>query len=139
MKNVVIVLCLLIVSLHGFSQSQSQKYKEIKAILQNQGFSISVEQYADLAQGGTAHHDKEFYKDTEYVIIGMSDDDDVNDVDITLQSMSGEEYSKDTDSSSLALVRFEPSFSRKMRVIIKNYDSDTPSYKSRCRILIGYK
>ncbi|MDR2495655.1 MAG: hypothetical protein LBD21_00785 [Tannerellaceae bacterium] len=133
------IMILIIISAQASAQVGSVAYREAKALIINNGYKIASEQYADLAQGESATYTKEFYKGNEYIIIGMSDDSDVNDVDIYLKSTDGEEYTKDADSSDVAVVRFEPSFSRSMRVVIKNYDSDTPTYESRCRILIGYK
>ncbi|MDR2475381.1 MAG: hypothetical protein LBD45_05940 [Bacteroidales bacterium] len=137
MKSIFIVVMLAIFALPMFGQSS--KYKEARAYLLNEGYSISTEQYADLAQGETAGHTKTFYKNSEYFIFAISDDSDVTDVDIYLNDASGSIYTKDTDTSNVAVVTFSPSFTREMRVVMKNYASNTPSYKSRCRILIAYK
>lgn len=135
MKRIVIFL-FLFVSIKSYCQSS---YSELKAYLKNQGYSISTEQYADLKQGETAGHTKEFYKGTSYVIVAMSEDNDVKDVDIYLNNLDGSEYLKDTDTESVAVIKFDPSFTRSMRVVVKNYRSDTPYYASRCRFIIAYK
>ena len=129
-------LCLVVSTT---AMGQSAHYRELKAYLINEGFSISTEQYADLAQGETAGHTKTFYKGTSYVIIAVSDDNDVRDVDIYLNNTNGGEYDKDTSTESYAVLKFEPSFTRDMRIVIKNYASNTPYYSSRCRFIIAYK
>ena len=112
---------------------------ELKSYLASEGYSVSTEQYADLAQGSTAGHSKSFYSGNKYVIVAISEDGDVTDIDIYLYRADGSEYSKDASSSKVAILEFEPTFSREMRVVIKNYASNTPYYKSRCKFLIFYK
>ena len=139
MKKFVLLCLIQILWLYGFSQEQSTKYKELKGYLQSKGYSISTEQYANLAQGGEATYVKTFYENTSYAIIAMSDDSDVIDVDVYLKYKNGTVYSKDTDAENVAIITFDPSYTRDMQVVIKNYSSRTPNYKSRCRFIIGYK
>lgn len=134
-KLLTIILCFVTVSLF----SQTAEYKEIKALLLSEGYEVSTEQYADLAQGETAGHTKTFYEGNDYIIVAVSDDDDVSDVDIYLNYTNGDNYDKDTSVDNSAILTFSPSFTREMRVVIKNYASSTPTYQSRCRFIIAYK
>jgi hypothetical protein len=140
MKKIITTLlsiaAIMFVSLRTNAQTT---YLELKAYLISEGFSIATEQYADLKQGGTAGHNRTFYSGTSYVIVAVSDDNDVSDVDIYVNYTSGETYMKDTDPSNCAVVQFTPSFKRDMRVVIKNHTSRTPNYASRCRFIVGYK
>ena len=119
--------------------AQSTKYRETLAYLKSEGYTVKTEQNASLKQGETAGHTNTFYKGTSYIFVAMSDDPDVSDVDIFLKETDGTEYSKDTDDKPIAIVQFEPSFDRQMRVVIKNYKSSTPSYASTVRFVIAYK
>jgi hypothetical protein len=139
MKKIIVLSFIILFSNYSFSQSQSARYKELRGLLISEGYSISTEQYADLKQGGTAGYTKTFYEGTSYVIVAISDDSDVSDVDVYLRYTDGTEYSKDTDSESLAILKFNPTYTREMRVVIKNYASRTPNYASRCRFIIAYK
>ena len=137
MKKVVL-LCFI--HLLCFSVSgQSARYNEAKGYIRDKGYSISAEQYADLSQGAEAGYTKTFYEGLSYIIIAMSDDADVTDVDVYLRYPSGTAYDKDADSDRLAVIHFTPTYTREMRVVVKNYASNTPNYKSKCRILIGAK
>ena len=138
MKKIILMLVVsLLFSLNIYGQSGN--YFELMGRLSHNGYSISTDRYADLKQGQTTSYTRTFYEGTEYLIFGLSDDNDVLDVDIYLYRMDGTEYDKDTDSESVAVVEFYPSFTREMKVTVKNYSSLTPNYASRCRIIIAYK
>lgn len=139
-KNIAIAfITILSINIGAKAQEGSQKYKEVLSLLESKGYSISVEQYALLEEGEEAGHTKTFYAGTSYVIVACSDDSDVNDVDVFLNNTSGTTYDQDADSADVAVVEFNPSFTREMRVNIKNYSSETPYYASRCRFVIAYK
>ncbi len=121
------------------AQSASEDYKEAIAILKDKGYSISTEQYAYLKEGETAYNMKTFYANLDYVIVAMSDDDNVNDVDIYLYDDDGSEYSKDADSKSVAVLTVSPLVTREMKIVIKNYSSSTPDVTSKCRFVVAYK
>ena len=134
------LLVFLLIPLFSFNvYCQSGALNEIRDWLKHNGYKILPEQVANLKQGESAHHSRTFYKEYEYVIIGLSDDDDVTDVDLFLQRMDGTEFDKDDDSDDSALINFDPTFTREMKVVIKNYSSRTPNYASKCRIIIAYK
>jgi hypothetical protein len=136
MKKGIFLFFLTTLSLQSFSQSL---YNYAKSYLRENGYTISADQQADLAQGETAGHVKTFYSGNRYMIIALSDDSDVSDVDVFLYYTNGTLDSKDADTEKIAVLTFEPSYTRDMRVVVKNYASSTPRYKSKCRIIIGYK
>jgi hypothetical protein len=139
MRKIIFIFWLILMALSAVCQESSPAYKEIKALLQNQGYTIAEEQYANLSQGKVAVHTRTFHEGNSYKIVGMSDDSDVTDVDIFLKDMNGNVYDKDSDTSAFAVILFSPTFTRKMKVEIKNHASNDPRYESRCRIIIGYK
>lgn len=137
--KIAITLVLLCTTMFAFSQSGSAAYHEVLSLLKDKGYSISTEQVADLKQGETAYHFKTFYQNLDYVIVAMSDDDDVTDVDIYLYEQNGDEYTKDTDTKNLAVVKMSPLVTRDMKIVIKNYASNSPNYGSKCRFVVAYK
>jgi len=138
-RRILILTAMLFTSAIGFAQSGSSEYRQVLALLKDKGYSISTEQVADLKQGETAYHFKTFYKNLDYVIVAMSDDDDVSDVDVYLYEEDGDEYTKDTDTKNVAVVKMSPLVTRDMKVVIKNYASSSPNYASKCRFVVAYK
>jgi len=49
------------------------------------------------------------------------------------------EKDKDADTSWDARIDFTPSWSRTLKIVVKNYDSDTPNYASKCWVIVAYK
>ena len=130
-------MTLILVSIMGFSQSQ--RYYELKNYYINYGYSIGLEQYANVTEGMTAYINVKFYPNTSYVIVAMSDDNDVLDVDIFTYYTSGNLFMKDNDNSSVAIVSFNCYSESSLKVVIKNYSSRTPRYASCLRYFIAYK
>ena len=126
----------------GFAQlafSQTPVYNEAKAYLAYKGFTISKDMYQDLKEGQTTNYTKVFAADLDYIIIAFSDDVDVKDVDVHVYENNGTLYGKDSKAKSLAIVEFSLMFERELKIVIKNYKSNTPDYASKCKFIIGYK
>jgi len=113
--KMLLILLIPLFSLNIYCQS---KYSETIDYLKNKGYKISADQYADLKQGGSASYTKTFYEGTTYMIVGLSDDNDVQDVDIYLKRMDGTDYDKDTDTERIAVVQFSPTFTREMKKLL---------------------
>lgn len=111
--------------------------QELKYMMRNKGYSISSEQYQYLERGETARYTKTFYAGTEYVIVAYSESSGVYDIDLTLYDDDGSVLTKDTDTSSTAIIQYLPRFTRNMRVVMKNYNSGSRSYQ--CEFIIFYK
>ena len=141
MRKIIFIFCLQLFPLFIFCQEESSTYIEVKALIKNRGYSIksNSERYANLSQGQEAGDNWTFYAGTSYIIVTLSDDDDVTDMDLYLKNTDGSVYTKDTDTDAIAVIQFSPGFTRDMKVVMKNYSSRTPNYKSRCRYIIGYK
>ena len=134
-------LYLIVLASFSFCSSfaQGSAYYNVKDYLLGKGFTISKDIYGDIAQGETVYYWKTFYKDITYVIYGFSDDNNVNDLDIYVYYEDGDLYTHDAESDATPIVTFTPSYTRTMKVVLKNYDSDTPYNESRCRFFIVYK
>lgn len=138
MKNITI-LGTLILMLSATSLSAQNVGAEVKAYLKKKGYSISTEQYAYLSKGEKAGHTKKFYSGLTYAIIAYSEEYGVKDIDIYLYDDDGSVLVKDTDSQKLAVVTYAPYVSRDMRVVVKNYESESSVKDYKCKIIIAYK
>lgn len=136
-KQIIFLVCFAAISLGGKSQGYS--LDEIKDWVEEKGYTIATTQYATLKEGETAYHYRNLYSTREYIIVAFSEDKDVKDVDVFLYDDDGSELRKDADASSLAIVKFSPSYTREMKIVIKNCRSYTPSYASTCRFVVAYK
>ena len=132
------IMTLLLVSLVGFSQSQ--RYYELKNYYRGLGYSIGNEKYQTCIQGASFYSYMNFSPSSEYVIVAMSDDSDVLDVDIFMYYSDGSLFMKDSDSSNLAIISFScSSYVNNTIIYVKNYSSTTPNYASTLRFFIAYK
>lgn len=136
MKKLLFILTLLIVSVTAFSQQTTYDY--YKSLYRSYGWNIGNEQYADLSQGKSAYTIMNFTSGSHYAIIACSNDVDVTDVDVYVYLSDGTLFTKDTDSSALAIVDFNCTWSQQVKIVIKNYSSNTPNYSSRIRYFIAY-
>lgn len=134
-------ICLLGASLllSSASIAQGYLYNYVKGFVMGLGYNIRDEYYCDLKEGGICTTTFKFYKGSSYKIVAFSEDEDVQDVDLEIVSLSGTVLYKDSSPKDLAVVGFSPSYDRSLKVRVKNYDSDTPYYKSRVRFIIAYK
>ena len=134
---------LLLAALTSFSFcssfAQGANYYNVRDYLEGKGYTISKDVYADIAEGETVYYWKTFYANTTYLIYGFSDDDNVNDLDLYVYYEDGELYTHDSEDDATPVITFTPSYTRTMKVILKNYNSTTPDDESRCRFFIVYK
>lgn len=137
MKRIILMLTLVVMSLTVFSQYQ--KYNDLKALYRSYGYVIGLEEEANISQGNTAFSNVTFRNGNEYVIVAMSDDTDVQDIDIYTYYTSGALFLKDDDNSKIAIVSFNCYYSVILQIVIKNYSSLTPRWESKVRYFIAYK
>lgn len=135
MKKLLIALTLFAVSLTAMSQTNYETYKNY---CRNYGWNIGNEQYANLVQGSSAYTYMNFTSGSTYKIVACSNDNDVTDVDVYVYLSDGTLFMKDTDSSALAIVTFNCTYSQQVKIVIKNYSSRTPLYASTIRYFIAY-
>ncbi len=117
----------------------ADSYLHVVDMLEEDGYTISTEKYGYLKEGEIVFSDKTFSEGLQYKIVGISNDSHVNDIDLFLYNEDGTLYSSDESSDAVAIINFYPSFTREMRIKIKNADSDTPYDASLCRFVVAYK
>ena len=138
MKKVLFLLFFLVTGIVA-SNAQSTRYYNCQAYWTNLGYTIGLEQEANIIQGGTAYCNVTFQYGYDYEVIGLSDDADVTDLDLAIYYLDGTLWTQDNDNSNIALINVVPSRTITMKVVIKNYSSRTPNYASKCYFFIAYK
>jgi|GEM_PF-1975540 len=138
MKKTTTILVLLL-SFFQTTHAQGERYRIAKNYYLNKGYSIGQEWYNDLKQGQYFTKSFLFKKYTEYAVVALSEDTDVQDVDIEILTAADDIYEKDTQTDALAVVNFTPSFSRNLTIKAINYRSGTPNYASRVYFFVAYR
>lgn len=134
MKTILTIILLCI-----YSISFGQYYEKIKQVFINDGFSINAEYGYKLSQGNGFYNEVTLKKGIKYMIVACTDDKDINDIDILLCDLNGNILDKDTDISNLATIILTPIENTTYKIIVKNYSSNTPTYKSMCYLFIVNK
>ncbi|MBN1214216.1 MAG: hypothetical protein JXA99_02115 [Candidatus Lokiarchaeota archaeon] len=136
-----ITLCLFILLSFGVFAQYPQVYYNAVQIMNDAGYTVANSNsfYGNIQQSEFIYANKTFYSGTDYIIVGISEDLDVKDVDIHLYYLNGVLLGKDDDSDDVAVLYFSPTYDITLQVQCKNYRSTDPYYKSKCWILIGYK
>lgn len=134
MKLFIFISIALLLCCQSFSQSM---YTRVSNYLLDEGYTIEKSIYADIAEGETTYVWYTFEAGTTYIIYGFTEDEDVQDLDLTVNYKDGSVYKRDLESDATPVLIFTPYYTRTMKVILKNYSSDTPDYQSTCRFFIG--
>ena len=138
MKRVIIILSFFLFSAtYVFSQVNTER--ELVQKMKAEGYSVSTIQYADLYAGSSARYWKTFYSGSKYIIVAFPEESGVNDIDVYLYDDDGSLLTQDTDASPFAVLEYAPYTTRNMKVVIKNYGSNSQSYDYRCKFIIFYK
>ena len=136
MKRLLIFLAMTILSLGIFAQS---RYEKVRQVYRSLGYNIGLEEFANLKEGSFGYSTVNFEAGYRYEIVAVSNDIDVQDIDLYVYYPNGELFMEDTDNSNLSVVSFNCKYSQSMKVIIKNYSSLTPNFASTVRYFIAWK
>jgi len=115
------------------------KYNVVVATLKLMGYSIGQEWHSQLKEGQYFTKEFTFNEGVNFDIIALSEDGDVQDVDMAIFNPGGERVAKDTRTDNYAEVNFTPSYTRDLTVEVKNYRSYTPNYASTVYFIVAYK
>jgi hypothetical protein len=135
MKKLLFGLMLLLTTV---SMSAQSRYETMKNYVRSQGYNIGSEQSAAIVQGGTAYTYLNFAP-SEYMIVAVSNDEDVTDLDVAIYLPTGVVLAKDDDESSIAVATFTVYWDVQMKVVMTNYASNTPYYASTCRYFVAWR
>ena len=114
-------------------------YKDVLAQLRLDGYTIVTQSYGTLKQAESAYKLYSFLPYRDYIIVGISNDYNVTDVDLHVYDKHGYVYEKDDGPDDVAVVHIYTYSTQQMKVMIKNAKTDTPDDKSTCRFVIAYK
>lgn len=138
MKKILTTALILITSVLSFSQTNYTA--EIRKIMKDGGYTESTTQYAYISEGNTAYHWKTFYSGNDYAIVGFPDDDNCYDIDLYLYDEDGSTLlSKSATDDNIEVIEYTPYTSRKMKVVIKNYDSKNSTTEYKVKFMVFYK
>lgn len=147
-KYFIILLALTLITTKNFAQGYHYKdidykgaltYSEIKNMLIADDYTISDERYSDLKKDETGSFWRTFYPGYEYIIVGISNDIEVNDIDLFCYDTDLQSYTYDNSDDDIAILHVTVNYTRKLKITIKNSGSDTPYNTSRCRFIVAYK
>lgn len=150
-KYFIILLFLSLITKKEFAQNVSYgyysdadiksawSYSQVKNMLLADGYTISQELYADLQEGGTTYKWKTYTEGNDYIIVAVSDDDDVLDLDLYLYNSNLDLYDSDDERDDIAIIHYSPYYTKQMKVVVKNSSSYNAGYAHRCKFIIAYK
>ena len=139
MKTKLLLLIALITFFGLQSFAQSDRYKEGVKKLKELGYTIADEMKVNISEGMTGYSYRKFYGSLKYAVFAISEDKDVIDLDVYVYNEDGEVVEKDADESDIAVVSFKTGYDTDGKIVIKNYKSKDPDYKSLCRYVVAYK
>lgn len=114
---------------------------EIKALMKAQGYTISTTQFAEISQGNTMYHWKQFSADLDYVIYAFPEVSGVQDIDIYLYDSDGETLLRKsvTSDSKYEVLKYTPLLTRDMKIVVKNYKSESSTSTYKIKFIVFYK
>lgn len=121
--------------------TSAQHYQsDIIEEMNDAGWTLANNRYANLREGSSSSWwYRTFSSEREYRVVAFSDDEDVLDVDLEIQYADGTPYKNDEDDEDLAVVYMSPYITRQYRIRIKNYESLTPNFASKCYFMVFYR
>ncbi len=144
MKNVFNTICgLFLIVLLAAARPASAQHTEsdVKSLMAIDDWTFAGDsRYAYLKEGGsTSWWYRTFRSDREYAVVAFSEDGDVDDVDLEIQTGSGYAFKRDVLIDALPIVTFSVGYDRQLRIKMTNYSSSTPNYASKCYFMIFYR
>jgi hypothetical protein len=136
MKKLVILTGLLFMT--AAAVHAQTKGEVVEATLKLMGYSIGQEWNCPLKEGQYFTKTFKFDEGVNFDVIALSEDGNVQDVDMEILSPLGIPLLKDT-RSGYAEVNFTPNYTRSLTIKVKNYNSDTPNNASTMYFIVAYK
>lgn len=134
-----IIALLLTIACFSIGASAQTRYDKVRQMLADKGYTIGKTESQYLSVGKNFTKTLNFEKNTEYIVVAFSDDDDVTDIDLYITKSDGEEYKRDNDRSSVSVVSFHAYEDRDLTLKITNYASNDHENRSKVWYVVGYK
>ena len=140
MKKFLILLLFSVLSLSSFSQNPLTIY-EVKGYLTGLGYTVDDKNIWSkaLTQDDYFFCYKHFSPGLEYVIFAISEDGDVQDLDVYIYNSDGSVFKKDNDYSNIGLIEYSPTIDITRKCVVKNFKSNDPYYPSKCWLVVAYR
>jgi hypothetical protein len=110
----------------------------VQARMAQEGYVLAGTWQADLRQGEVASRWHTFTAGYEYVVVAFPTEPGVNDVDVELYDETSR-LTKDEDTGVGAALRYTIYRTRPVKVVMKNYESNSTYYAYRCKYQIYLK
>ncbi len=137
MKKIILIFSALMFSYQVFSQANVQQ--EIKAYMKDKGWNHGDTYYAYLSEGEQTYKWRTFYEDCEYAIFAFSTENGVKDIDIYLYDNDGTLLTKSASSDEWESITYNPYSTRRMKMVVKNYDSYSSSREYKVYYMVFFK
>lgn len=138
MNKLKVLLITIIAMIPSLVNAQVVDDYELRAFIRNNGLDISIERYAYLSKGEQAYEYKTFYAGNTYAIIAYTSAYDVRDIDIYLYDDDGSLVVKDTKTDKTAVLIYRCYVTRRMRIVLENYDSRSSTTNYKCKFVVAY-
>ncbi len=107
--------------------------------MKNQGWNHADTYYAYLSEGEQTYKWRTFYEDSKYAILAFSTESGVKDLDIYLYDNDGTLLAEGTSSDDWESITYNPYSTRRMKMVVKNYDSYSSSREYKVYYMVFYK
>ena len=114
-------------------------YDAVRNYMDSRNYTVAEDRYKDMKEGESTYLYRTFVKGYTYIIYGFTDDEDVQDLDLYLYDSDGTRIKEDIETDARPVIFFTPSYTRELKIVLKNAESDTPYYASNCRFMVGFK
>ena len=133
-------LLIIFVSFLAISGIRAQDLTEgaINELMTQGGYTPQTMQYGKLKESESMFRDFQFKKDKSYFVIAYGESG-VLDVDIDLLDNENRLKAKDNDSEPLSLVKYEPKENQYLKIIVKNFNSQSRNHPYVIKYIIYVK
>ncbi len=136
MKSIYLTILLLFFFKGFYAQDITEE--AINELMKQGGYSPKTMQYGKLKESEAMFREFMFEKDKSYFVIAYGEEG-VLDVDIEMLNNMNQILTKDKDSEPLALVKYDPSENQYLKIIVKNFNSQSRNHAYVIKYLIYYK
>lgn len=136
MKKLFITLLVVAIATVSFSQSLED---DVIDMMEAEGYSLSISEYANLSEGETYYHWKTFYEGNDYVVVCFPEDDGLYDADLYLYDDAGSLYDDASTDDNVEVIEFSCYYTRDMKIVVKNYESYSSYSSYKVRFMVFYR
>ncbi|MBX7242592.1 MAG: hypothetical protein K1X92_12695 [Bacteroidia bacterium] len=110
----------------------------INELMKQGGYAPKTMQYGKLKEAEAMFRDFMFEKGKSYFVVAYGEEG-VLDVDVEMLNNLNQVLAKDKDSEPLALIKYEPAENQYLKIIVKNFNSQSRNHPYVIKYLIYHK